>query len=245
MLSTLIIEDEKKSRELLRELLEQYCSNAEVVGEAASVKEAKELINQCHPKLVFLDVEMRDGTGFDLLKQLGKIDFKIIFVTAHAHYAIKAIRFSAVDYLLKPIDADELKEAVNKAEGEMQNDHSHHINGFLTNLESQESSRLAVPIKDGVAFLEPHNIIRLEADGTYTHIYTTQGKYTAIKNLKEYEEMLLNFNFFRSHHSHLINLKHVKAFNRMEGFFATMSDGTSVEISRRKKGDFLKVMHQS
>ena len=245
MLSTLIIDDEKKSRVLLRELLEQYCSNAEVIGEVTSVKEAKEFLNQNHPKLVFLDVEMRDGTGFDLLKQLGKINFKIIFVTAHEHYAIRAIRFSAVDFLLKPIDADELKEAVNKAESEMQNDHGHHINGFLSNLENQRSSRLAVPIKDGVAFLEPQNIIRLQADGTYTHIYTTQGKHTVIKNLKEYEEMLLNFNFFRSHHSHLLNLKHVKTFSRMEGFFAIMSDGTSVEISRRKKGDFLKAMHQS
>jgi two-component system LytT family response regulator len=245
MLPTLIIEDEKKSRELLRELLEQYCSNVNVIGEAATLREAEEFINQQHPKLVFLDVEMRDGTGFELLKKMGKVDFKIIFVTAHAHYAIKAIRFSALDFLLKPIDADELKDAVNKAESEILNDHSHHISGFLSNLETQEPSRLAICIKDGVAFLEPHNIIRLQADGTYTHIYTTQGKYTAIKNLKEYEEMLLNFNFFRSHHSHLINLKHVKTFNRMDGFFATMSDGTSVEISRRKKDDFLKVMHQS
>ena len=242
MLSTLIIEDEKKSRELLRELLEQYCSNAEVVGEAASVKEAKELISQCHPKLVFLDVEMRDGTGFDLLKQLGKIDFKIIFVTAHAHYAIRAIKFSAIDYLLKPLDAIELKLAVDKAIGEAYNNHHMHNKGLLDNIDAGANQKLAVPIKDGLVFLPLNEIIRLEADGTYTYIFVHGEKYTASKNIKEYEDILVEKHFFRSHKSHLVNLNHVEKFSRVDGYFVLMSDGSRAEVSRRKQEEFLVMM---
>lgn len=238
-----IVDDEKKGRESLQTLLRQYCPQVEVIGQADSVINAYQLINKEKPDLVFLDIEMPQGSGFELLKKFEKITFKTIFVTAHKHYAIKAIRFAALDYLLKPLDVDELVEAVNHA-GE--NNHTNmqaHYYGLFENLANGKAGKIALPIKEGVVFIEPQNIIRLEADGAYTQIFTGEDRFTAAKNIKEYEQLLSEYSFFRAHHSHLINLKHVKRFNKSEGYFAIMSDGTSVEIARRKKDQFLQLMN--
>lgn len=243
MLRTLIVDDEKRGRESLQKLLEVNCKNVEVLGLADSLESAYKFILKENPDLVFLDVEMPQGSGFELLKRFEKINFKTIFVTAHQHYAIKAIKFSAVDYLLKPVDVDELLEAVlHVASSGNQNNH-HHYSNLLSNLTNEKSGKIAVPVKDGVAFIDPMDIIRLQADRAYTHIYTIAGKYTASKNIKEYEELLNELNFFRIHNSHIVNLKHVKHFSRMDGYFAQMSDGTTVEVSRRKKDQFLQLMH--
>ncbi len=243
MIRTLIVDDEKRGRESLQKLLEVYCKNVEVIGLTDSLESAYQFILKENPDLVFLDVEMPQGSGFELLKRFEKINFKTIFVTAHQHYAIKAIKFSAVDYLLKPVDVDELIEAVlHVASSGKQNNH-HHYSNLLSNLTNEKSGKIAVPVKDGVAFIDPMDIIRLQADRAYTHIYTITGKYTASKNIKEYEELLNELNFFRIHNSHLVNLKHVKHFSRMDGYFAQMSDGATVEVSRRKKDQFLQLMH--
>ncbi|MEO8211353.1 MAG: LytTR family DNA-binding domain-containing protein [bacterium] len=241
MITALLVDDEKKNRDSLCKLLVEYCPEVSVIGEAGSVNDALSFIAKNKPQLVFLDVEMPGGSGFDLLRQVDKIDFKIIFVTAHSHYAIKAIRFSAVDYLLKPVDTDDLIAAVKKAADEKVNTDEHY-KGLLHNLNSSNSYKLAIPIKDGFAFLAPDEIIRLEADGTYTHIYTNTEKYTGTKNIKEYEQLLADQNFFRSHNSHLINLKHVKRFSRLDGYFVHMSDSSVAEISRRKKEEFIEMM---
>jgi len=200
------------------------------------------MIRQHQPKLVFLDVEMPGGSGFDLLRLLNQFNFKVIFVTAHSHYALKAIKFSAVDYLLKPVDVDDLVDAVTKAENEIHINHQSQYSRLLNNLEPGAVRKLAIPVKGGIAFLDPTEITRLEADGTYTHIYSNGEKFTATKNIKEYEFLLQEFNFFRSHNSHLINLNHVKQFNRMEGYFVQMDDGSVAEISRRKKEEFIELM---
>lgn len=242
MISALIVDDEKQNRESLLTLLTEYCPDVNVIGEASSVEAAIQFLSKQKPDLVFLDVEMPQGSGFDLLRQSHGADFKVIFVTAHSHYAIKAIRFSALDYLLKPVDTDDLIEAVRKAVEQPSRNHSQQYNSLIENLSNAGLSKLAIPIKDGFAFLEPEEIIRLEADGTYTHIYTRDQKYTGTKNIKEYELMLQDHNFFRSHHSHLINLRHVKKFSRLDGYFVQMSDGSEVEISRRKKDNFLEVV---
>lgn len=242
MLSALIVDDEKKNRESLKKLLNEYCPGVNVLGEADSVNEALLFLNKQKPQLVFLDVEMPNGTGFDLLRQIEKIDFKIIFVTAHSHYAIKAIRFSAIDYLLKPVDTDDLIDAVKRASEETNTNHHVQYKGFLNNLNNTNTQKLAIPIKDGFAFLAPEDIIRLQADGTYTHIFTKDEKYTGTKNIKEYEQLLADKNFFRSHNSHLINLKHVKKFSRVDGYFVQMSDSSVAEISRRKKEEFMELM---
>ena len=242
MISACIVDDEKKGRDSLQRLLEEYCKEVEVVGQANSVETAYQFILKNKPELVFLDVEMPQGSGFELLKRFEKINFKTIFVTAHQHYAIKAIKFSAVDYLLKPVDVVELVAAVNHAIDTHNHNHHLHYSVLLENLENNKTGKIAIPVKDGVAFISPLEIIRFQADGTYTHIYTQTDKYTATKNIKEYEELLHELDFFRAHNSHLINLKHVKHFSRVDGYFAQMSDGSVVEVSRRKKEQFLQLM---
>ncbi|CAN5585710.1 LytTR family DNA-binding domain-containing protein [soil metagenome] len=243
MLKAFIVDDEKKGRDSLYRLLEEYCKNVEVIGDADSVESAYLFIIKHSPDLVFLDVEMPGGSGFELLKKFEKINFKTIFVTAHSHYAIKAIKFAAVDYLLKPVDVDELIAAVSHVEEMPAGAALQQYAGLLENVDHHRSGKIAIPVKDGVAFINPTEIIRLQADGSYTHIYTCTGKYTASRNIKEYEELLQDLNFFRAHNSHLINLSHVKHFSRAEGYFAQMSDGSSVEVSRRKKDHFLQLMN--
>ena len=160
-----------------------------------------------------------------------------------AHYAIKAIKFSAVDYILKPVDVDELIEAVNHAIETNHQNYNSQYSGLLENLANSKAGKIALPVKEGVAFISPADIIRLEADGAYTLIFTATDKYTATKNIKEYEQLLQEFGFFRAHHSHLINLKQVKGFSRVDGYFAQMSDGATVEVSRRKKDQFMQLMN--
>ena len=243
MLKACIVDDEKKGRDSLQKLLDLYCPEVEVIGQADSVNNAFLFITKEKPNLVFLDVEMPHGSGFELLKKFDKINFKTIFVTAHKHYAIKAIKFAALDYLLKPVDVDELIEAVQHAcENTHQNQSSQYHN-LLENIANGKAGKIAVPVKEGMAFINPTDIIRLEADGAYTQIFTISDKYTATKNIKEYEQLLHEHNFFRAHHSHLINLKQVKGFSRVDGYFASMSDGVSVEVSRRKKDQFLQLMN--
>jgi two-component system LytT family response regulator len=241
MINTLLIDDEKKNRESLLKLLKEYCPSVNVIGQCDSVESALQFLQKQRPQLVFLDVEMPNGTGFDFLRLVGNIDFKIIFVTAHSHYAIKAIRFAAVDYLLKPVDTDDLIHAVAKAEQESSVNHHAQYRSLVDSL-SSGTTKLAIPVKDGFAFLAPDEIIRLQADGTYTHIYTNGEKFIGCKNIKEYEELLSDHNFFRSHNSHLINLKHVKRFSRLDGYFVHMSDNSVAEISRRKKEEFMGMM---
>jgi two-component system, LytTR family, response regulator len=236
-----IVDDEQKGRDSLQHLLKDNCSDVTVIGQADSVESAYQFITENKPQLVFLDVEMRQGSGFELLKRFDPVPFKTIFVTAHQHYAIKAIRFAAIDYLLKPVDVDELIAAVGNAMKDNQHaDQYHHL---LENLDHPGPNKIAIPVKDGVTFIDPSEIIRLQADGTYTHIFTGADKYTACRNIKEYEELLNDQNFFRAHNSHLINLKHVKHFSRIDGYYVQMSDGSTVEVARRRKEDFLAMMN--
>ena len=238
-----IVDDEKKGRDSLQNLLQQYCSEVEVIGQADSIESAYQFITKNKPGLVFLDVEMPQGSGFELLKRFEKVPFKTIFVTAHQHYAIKAIRFSAIDYLLKPVDVDELIAAVDNAKRTISSNYHQHYSAMFENIENSRQGKIAIPVRDGVAFVSPSDIIRLQADGPYTHIFTLNDKFTATKNIKEYEEMLHDYNFFRAHHSHLINLKYVKRFSRLDGYSAQMTDGSVVEVSRRKKEQFLELMN--
>ena len=242
MITALIVDDEKKNHECLTKLLEEYCPEVKLLGQVSSVDEALDFISKNRPQLVFLDVEMPNGTGFDLLRKVPAIDFKIIFVTAHAHYAIKAIRFSAVDYILKPIDTDDLIKAVEKVSTELDSSGPTQYDTLLENLSATTTYKIAIPVKDGYAFLLPDEIIRLHADGAYTHIHTAGEKFTGTKNIKEYEDLLSEYGFFRSHNSHLINLKHVKRFSRLDGYFVHMSDNSVAEISRRKKDEFIGMM---
>lgn len=240
-LRAVIVDDEQSGRDSLRRLLEENCHDVEVVDQAGSVDQAVEVIRLHNPDLVFLDVEMPRGSGFELLKRIERPAFKTIFVTAHNHYAIKAIKFSAADYLLKPVDVDELIASIGQIRSNV-GDWPARYQNLSETIDHQKLSRLAVPVKDGFAFISPDEIIRLQADGSYTHIFTCNDKYTASRNIKEYEDLLLDRGFFRAHHSHLINLSHVRNFSRTEGYTVVMSDGSVVEVARRKKDQFLQLM---
>ena len=242
MISTLLIDDEEKSCLILNKLLEKNCPDIHVIGYAHDLDTAVSLIREKQPQLVFLDVEMEGENGFDILRQFHPVPFKIIFVTAHLNYAIKAIRYSAADFLLKPVDSDELIEAVSRVSSAGADGTAQLYEGLLKNLEPDAICKLAIPVKDGFVYINTDEIVRLEADRAYTLIFTTGSKYLASRNIREYEHLLPAEHFFRAHNSHLLNLYHVQKFLREDGFFALMTDGSKPEISRRKKDEFLERM---
>jgi two-component system, LytTR family, response regulator len=243
MLKAVIIDDEPNAREKLQLLLERYCTDVSIMGSAKDVEEGLAAIRLHAPDLVFLDIEMPVWTGFDLLKELEQIDFGIIFTTAHDHYAIKAIKFSALDYLLKPIDLDQLKEAVQKAAERKAEKNSVVQYRILTeNLEKQHApmEQLAVPAQTGMIFIRTGDIVYCEADSNYTKIFLQNGqKIVSSRTLKEYEELLADNGFIRIHHSHLINKNHVREYIKGEGGQVIMKDGMALTVSRRKKEEVI------
>ena len=247
MIKAIIIDDEKKAREILLGLITKFCPNIEVVGQAESVDTAEEMVKKHKPDLIFLDVEMPFGNGFDLLDRLKPIDFDVIFTTAYDHYAIKAIRFSALDYLLKPIDPDELKVAIDRVEEKIANKNGieSRIENLLQGLKTNKPKRIAIPSLEGLSLVNVDEIIRCEADANYTRIFMQGGEAILVsKTLKEYEDMLGDYNFVRIHHHNLINMAHVQKYLRGEGGYVILSDNSQVEVSRRKKNEFLERLAQ-
>ncbi len=242
-LKTVIIDDESDAVDFIFSIIGEYCPGLEVAGKAYDVREGVQVIKEIKPDLVFLDVEMPHGTGFDLLTNFPEKEFDVIFITAFNHYAIKAIKFSAVDYILKPININEFIEAVNKV---MQKRSSsmfrgnENIKALLENLKTGVPSRLAIPTSDGMEYLNPKDIIRIEADRSYSWFYITGNRKILVsKNLKEFQDLLSDRHFFRPHNSYLINLKYVKKYVRKEGGYIEMQDGSEIPISRNKKDLFL------
>ncbi|MCB9360691.1 MAG: response regulator transcription factor [Flavobacteriales bacterium] len=242
MINAVIIDDEEKGRKLLEILVSNYCSGVNIVGKANSVATGIPLIEETNPDLVFLDVEMTGGNGFDLLEKMAPINFSVIFTTAYDQYAIKAFKYSALDYLLKPIDEEELMAAVKKVKPNDGENHNKKINHLLEHFQKPKSinNRLALSTLNGLEFVEIDKIIRCEADSKYTFVYIKDGKRLHItKNLKEFEDMLTEHNFFRIHHSHLVNLSYVTKYHKGRGGYVELEDGTSIGVSQRKKEDFL------
>ncbi|MBM3436859.1 MAG: response regulator transcription factor [Bacteroidetes bacterium] len=243
MIRAIIIDDELESRNTVNNILSQYCEYVSIVGQADGVGTGKELILSKQPELVFLDIQMADGTGFDLLEQLPKVEFRVIFVTAYDQYALKAIKYSALDYILKPIDPQQLIDAVNKFRVLESNFHimAEQIKtlfGFKSGFE-----KIALPTAEGLRFVKVDNIIRCESDNNYTNFYLKTGeKILVTKTLKEFEEILSDIHFVRIHQSHLINLNFVERYIKGNGGSVIMSDGSEVEISRRRKEIFLEKM---
>ena len=244
MLRSIIIDDEENGRETLLYSLKEVCPDVEVVGQADSAMTGMTLIKRHNPDLVFLDIEMPAGSGFDLLENIDNINFEIIFTTAYDQYAIKAFKFSAVDYLLKPIDLTDLKEAVRMVEEKKAIiDTTKRYELLKDNLDNKESAfhRLALPTSDGLDFFEVKDIIRCEANGNYTMFYLNDGgKILVGKTLKEYAELLEEHNFFRTHKTHLINLDYVKKYVKGIGGYVILHDGTNVEVAKRRKEAFLE-----
>lgn len=244
MVKAVIIDDEPKGRNLLQQLLLQHAPQIKVCGTAANADEGLQLIDMHHPDVIFLDVEMPGKSGFDLLREAKKIDFKIVFVSAHNHYSLKAIKFNAFDYLLKPVDLDELKQTIEKLEQSSATPGKKIIDNLLQASSSNKGlGKIAIASVGSIELIEQETILYFEAKGSATAVYLNNGKkITASKTLKEFEELLSENFFFRIHHSHLINLKHVTKYIKGEGGSVVMNNGEELEVSRRKKADFMEML---
>jgi two-component system, LytTR family, response regulator len=233
MLRAIIIDDEPAGINTLKLLIEKHGAEIRVVASTTEAEEGIQLIENYRPDIVFLDISMPDMSGFELLKKVEYKDFKLIFTTAHREYALQAIKNDAFDYLLKPVDVDDLKLCITKVMKEFEKDK------HASNNRSPELIEIAS--RDGILYLKQKDIVRLEASGSYTNFYLDNGvKHLASKAIKEYEMNLDAGLFFRCHNSHIINLHKVERFVNHEGFFAKMNDGTMVDISRRNKDLFLE-----
>ena len=238
MIQTVIIDDEKNARSFLSDLITVHCPEIKVVAQASGVVEGIQVIHEYSPALVFLDVQMNDGTGFDLLACLKEKPFKVIFVSAFDTYAINAFKYSAVDYLLKPVDPVDLKRAVEKVRMIDEN-HNEKIDVLLANRKGVV--KIALSFMDELIFVQPDDIVRCQSDSNYTRFYLKSGQVILVsKTMKEFEDILEPLGFFRIHKSDMINLKYVQRYKRGEGGSVILEDGTQLEVSRRRKDEFLK-----
>lgn len=242
MIKALIVEDEQKNVSVLKKLLNTLCPDIEVCGTAEDAQSGQKLIEELKPELVFLDIEMPYGSGFDMLERLRTISFEVIFVTAYNQYALKAFKYNSVDYLLKPIDEQDLVNAVKRAEDRIRNKVSNdNLQQFLKRFRATSLQKVGLPTHEGYVFIDPSEIVRCEADGAYTNIhYGQNNKLMVSKNLKEMEPLLDENIFCRVHHSHIVNLNFVKKYYRGKGGEVEMEDGSIIQVSARKKSDFLE-----
>jgi two-component system LytT family response regulator len=247
MIRAIIIDDVQRSRASLADDLKRYCPDVEVVAEAESVKTGVETIKKQKPDVVFLDIELEDGTGFNILEQLGTPSFKVIFTTGSDEYGIKAVKFSALDYLLKPIDPEELIAAVDKlrSSSKESGDIKDNISVLIENLKSisNTSKRIALNSADRVHVVNVSDIVRCESQRNYTLFYIKGNKQILVtRTLKEFEDMLEDSGFARVHHSHLINISYLKEFVKSDGGYAVMTDGSEVPVAVRKKEHLLQIL---
>jgi two-component system, LytTR family, response regulator len=246
-ITALIIDDDEFCCFQMQDLLGKYCHGIEVLATCASAAEGLRKIQELKPQLVFLDVEMPGMNGFEMVRKLPAVNFEIIFTTAHEHYAIRAIRFSALDYLVKPVDAVALQEAVSRMKDKL--DHSEpaaqkplEIVGIPS---EKKFNNLAVPTMEGLLFIGIQDIIRCESDDKYTKIFLADKKMImASRTLGDFEEILQPHGFFRIHKSYLINLAHLKKYLRGEGGQVIMTDGSTLDVSRRKKEELMGLVSQ-
>ena len=245
MIRTVVIEDEEHSRKMLMEMLHDHCRQLNVVGNADSVKTGLTAIAEQRPELVFLDIELQSETSFEILEKLPEINFELVFTTAFDHYALKAIKFCAIDYLLKPIDLNELRIAVAKAEKRLNREYlNKNLEVLLNNLKSstQNNHKIALSTLEGLLFVNVSDIIYCESNGPYTKFIFKQGdKIVTSKHLKEYEDLLRAYDFFRIHKSYVVNLQEIKKYIRGEGGHLIMSNGIALNVSKQRKEDFLNI----
>jgi two-component system LytT family response regulator len=246
MLTAVIIDDELKGRIALKQKLQDYCPEIQLMGEAENGEEGMKLIEKYRPSIVFLDIEMPRMDGFEMLLRLPEKNFHLIFTTAYDQYAIKAIKYAAFDYLLKPIDIEELKSAISKIISQPNAHTEKRLMTLEQNLRSRKTfNKIAIPTLEGLLFFNIEDIIHLEANSNYTIIYfANHTKLTASRTLKDFEELLPETTFFRPHHSHIINLNFVKRYIKGDGGQIEMQNGNYIDVARRKKEDFLKTIGQ-
>lgn len=246
MIRAIIIDDEEDAREVLSITLQKFCPDIEVIALCGSPEEGLDKINNLGPSLVFLDVQMPNMSGFDLLEKVTDINFDVIFVTAFNRYAIKAIRFSALDYLLKPIEVDDLVSAVERVK-EKQKSNSVHYRSLLNNIRygNEKLTRLAIPSDNEIVVQKLGDIVYCEADGSYTILHLANNKKIMVtKILKEFEMMLPETDFCRIHHSTIVNIGHVIKYIKGEGGYVMVTGGGHLDVSRRKKEGFIKLLYK-
>jgi len=239
-MKAVLIDDEKHNIENLGALLHAYCPQVEIAGTAANADEGKRLIMLCRPDVVFLDIQMPQKSGFDLLKELSSYDFEVIFVTAHDQYAIQAMRFSAVDYLLKPIDINELQTAVDRAMKRQrmkeQNRQLENLINLLQGRQQKEEQRIALNTLKETRFVKTGEIIRCESSNNYSTFYLADGEQLLVcRPIYEFDELLKDYGFIRCHQSHLVSKKFVKSWKKEYGDFLLLMNGDEVPVSRNKK----------
>lgn len=248
MINTIIIDDEAHCIRRLNNILEEYCKdNIRIMGSFQTLEEGLSAITKLHPSLIFLDVQLNEKTGFDLLQEIKEINFEVIFTTAYEKYAVQAFKFSAIDYLLKPVGSDDLVKAVDKVTKKISGDEmSKKMDVLFHNLKNiQAPKKISIPTLDGLVFIEVNDIIRCQSHINYTSIHLKNNqKITVAKTLKEFDELLSDYNFYRVHNSHLINLAHIKKYNKGKGGIVSMSDHSEVEVSSRRKEDLLKKLSE-
>ena len=244
-----IIDDELHSRSFLQKMLEQYFPEINIAGHASTVEEGLHGIKEYKPDIVFLDIQMKSETGFDLLNKLTKIDFALIFTTAYDQYAIKAFRFNAIDYLLKPIIPDELIDAVNKVKQRtvpIQSASKGQVAQLYQDIKNPQKihDKIAIPTGEGFIVIPLNEIVYCHANGNYTEFYLIDKKrILSSYTLKQYDEILTEQSFFRAHRSYLINLAHVKMYRKADGGNIVMSNGHEIELSRTHKDEFLHLLN--
>jgi two-component system, LytTR family, response regulator len=242
MIKAILIDDEPNAREVLSKMLGFYCPHVEVVGMAGSVADAFIAIQKFKPNIVFLDIEMQGETGFDLIEKFQNPNFSVIFVTGYDQYALKAIKFSALDYLLKPVNEVELVNAVEKAKQTIET--KTHMNGLQNLVETvrnprNKKNKIGINTQTGIELIEIETIIRCEASGSYTTLYlNNQRPITASKDLKSFQELLEDYDFYRVHDSHVINYVHIQKILNEDGGIVVTSNNDRIPISRRRKSDF-------
>ena len=251
MTTAILIDDDANLRAGMRQMLSRYAPDISIIGEADSVETGVEAVHRLQPQVLFLDIQLTDGTGFDVLEKLaelrGKITSQVVFITAHEQYAIKAFRFSALDFLLKPVDPDELQKVIEKIKTVLdKSDNYAHIDLLLENIRRKVDhfKRIALSTSEGIHLFEISDIIRCESEDNYTKFYIKNNKPILIsKTLKEYEDLLTEHGFERIHQSHLINLAYLKSYIKKDGGYVVMADNSNLPISQRKKErlqEFLK-----
>lgn len=239
----LIIEDEAQAISALKSELKLHCPDVEIIGEAKSITDGIEKIKSLNPELIFLDIQLSDGLGFDILELYKDHNFKVIFTTAYSQYAIKAVKFSALDYLLKPIDSEELVFAVEKALKNSKNEDSIKIQNFIQN-KNETRKKIALQTSEGFSIFEIDTIIRCSAESNYTCAYFANGKKILFsKTLKDFEDLLCTSGFERIHHSHIINLNHLVNFINKDGGYVVLSDKSTLPVSQRKKTQLINTLN--
>ena len=237
MLKLVVIEDETRTREAIINIIKQQCDTVEVVGSGNNITSGIEAIQRHKPDIITVDVELSDGTVFEILKQTKTLNFQIIFITAHEGYALQAIKFGAFDYLLKPFSNEELLSALNNASERIKKEKSEtSFEALLSHIENREDKKIVLKTADDIHLINVNSIVSCEADSSYTSFMLKDGRQLTVSgNLKGFEEMLAPYSFFRVHHSQLVNLNEIKKYHRSDGGYVLMSDGRKIPVSNRKK----------